>query len=146
MGRAGHKILALFLFIPGVGIAAWSMVYNVWPILVFFVLHTAALYWMVRYHWFVGQCYEDLQLSRDHLTITRVSPSGESHTEKVSPQWLQVVYPNVPEKDAPLMVGSHGRTIEIGTFLAPQEKYDLSLELHKALRNRRDALIHLTDE
>lgn len=142
MGRAGHKILARLLILPGLVVAALSMAYGVWPIIVFYVVHTAILYWMIRYHWFIGQGYETLRLTDEALEIKRVSAFGLERTESLPPHWLQVLFPDKPDRKSQLTVASHGLSTEVGAFLTVPEKQEVAMALRKALRDRRAALVH----
>lgn len=104
-----------------------------WGLLPFVVLALAALWWGVQYGWRHGGTREELVLSRDLLTVTRHDPGRKPRFWQANPYWVRLTL----RADGPVedyLVASDGqRSVELGAFLAPEERQTLRVELEDAL-------------
>jgi uncharacterized membrane protein len=118
-----------------------------WPILGFFGLDVALVYFAFRFNYRAGRLVETIHLTRSALLIRRIHPGGRIEEWSLQPYWLRVkAVPTSEEVGSPLaeiQLASHGRKISIGCFLTDDERDTLSLELSSALakcRERPDSL------
>lgn len=125
-------LLGTISFIAGV---SFVMV-GAWPVFGFMGLDVLLVYLAFRVNYRSSRRYETLKLTDDSLTVLRVSPNGRRRRFRFQPYWLQVDMDDPPQPGSPLVLRSHGRELEIGKFLTPEEKLDLA----KALRAELDSL------
>ena len=65
-----------------IGIAFLSM--GAWPVLGFFGLDVALIYWAFRANYRAGREFETVEVAPDKLTVTRSSADGESQEVRFS--------------------------------------------------------------
>ena len=104
-----------------------------WPVVGFFGLDLALLYLAFRISYKRGKAREILAFRRDEVTLTRLSPQGVTDTDRFQPYWLRAVLEEAPAQGKILTLRSHGRAVEIGRFLAPDEKESLAEKLNEEL-------------
>ncbi len=110
-----------------------------WPILGFYLLDVALMYWAFRASYRSGRMYETVRLTRKLLTVERVSARGRVRRWSFQPYWLRVEIDDPPAHHSQLTLSSHGRSLAIGAFLAPDERYTLAEALRAALGRVRTA-------
>lgn len=108
-----------------------------WPIPGFLGLDVLLIYLAFKVNYRRGRMYETLRLTHDDLTVERVDPRGRRRAWRFQPIWLQVLIDEPPHSDSPLVLRSHGRSLAVGSFLAPQERADLARALRDALTRAR---------
>ncbi len=115
-------IVGLFFFLAGA-----------WPVVGFLGLDVLLLYLAFRVNYRHGRMYEELRLTRNQLTVQRVSHRGEKRQWRFQPYWLQVLIDEPVRHNSQLTLRSHGRDLVIGSFLAPEERLTLAKALRGAL-------------
>ncbi len=116
-----------------------------WLVLPFFGCEIVLFWWAFRTNARDGRRFEHLRLTPDALTVARVRPSnarGKSRERRkehrfAPPHWLSVELTPRPGGDNELWLASHGRALQVGGFLTPEERDDLATALRAALRNMR---------
>jgi len=81
--------------------------------------------------------YETLQLTKTKLTVEQVAPSSRRERWRFQPYWLQVELDDNPALDGTLNLRSHGRMVEIGSFLTAEENINLANALRAGLNKLR---------
>lgn len=110
-----------------------------WPVVGFLGLDVLLIYLAFRLSYRSGRCYETVSLTRAALTVSRVDARGRGRSWRFQPTWLQVVMDDPPEHHSQLTLRSHGESLSIGAFLAPEERLDLARALRRALADLRCA-------
>jgi uncharacterized membrane protein len=110
-----------------------------WPVGAFFVLVVALVYGASRVNYRRGRMHESLALTRRDLTVRRIDHRGEVASWRFQPTWLQVLIDEPPGHHSQLVLRSHGRSLAIGAFLSPEERFDLAGELRRALARAKCA-------
>jgi len=108
-----------------------------WPVVGFFGLDVLLIYGAFKLNYHAGLQHEIIKINGETLEITRVSPSGQSKKWQFNRYWVRVKHSLDPEEEydnQPLTLTSHGRTLEIGSFLSNDEKHEFSGVLRDALR------------
>ena len=137
LGRHGYAIL-----IAGTAVvmALYGLVFLVigaWPIF-FFLGAEWLLFWFLFSKNHRGDDRaERIRLYADHLLFERYDRKGGHTKERLQPYWLNVILERAEAPDNTLYLRSHGRSIEVGAFLAPQERRDLAAELGAVLSRHR---------
>ena len=130
--RAFHIMMgvsAAVLFILSLGF----FLAGAWPVVGFFGLDLVLLYLAFRVSYKRGKAREILEFRPGEITLTRISPQGVSYTDRFQSYWLRAVLEEAPAQGKILTLRSHGRAVEIGRFLAPDEKESLVEKLNEEL-------------
>lgn len=122
-------VLATISFVLG----GLSMALGFWPVFGFYGLDMLALYAAFRVSYRRARRYETIELTAEALTVERVDPRGRRERFALQPYWLRVEIDDPPRPGSRLVVASHGRAFEIGSFLTPGEKLDFARALKREL-------------
>lgn len=115
-----------------------------WPVMGFMGLDVLAVYIAFKINYRRARLFETVQLTNDTLTVRRVSPNGEEREWQFMPSWVRVRMDNPPTRESPLTLSSHGKVLEIGAFLTPEERLEVAEALREALMRQQGALVDNT--
>ena len=104
-----------------------------WPVFGFFGLDIALLYLAFRLNYRSGRLVETICLNDRELVITRRFPNGRIREWRFVPYWVQVSLDSPLGHDSKLVLSSHGRHIQLGSFLTPEERQEVAGALRTAL-------------
>lgn len=137
LGPRGFLILMLAIgavsFVTGIVF----LMLGAWPVLGFFGLDVLLVYIAFRLNYRAGRAYEQVELTRDLLKITRVSSRGVIETFDFNPYWVRVRLAERPDGRAHLKLASHGRELEFGLCLNDDERREFARVLDGALATAR---------
>ncbi len=109
-----------------------------WGVLPFFVLVVAGLWIALRRSYADGKLTEELTLWSDRIALVRHNPRGPAQEWSADPHWVRV---RLHEAGGPvekyLTLRGGGREVELGAFLSPREREELSVALTRALARLR---------
>lgn len=108
-----------------------------WPVMPFLGLDVLLLVWAFHRCRQRAQSYEHIVLSLSRLHITRHPFGGQSREISLNPYWLNVAIEEEAEQPRHLLLSSHGRSVEVGGFLGPDERVRLAQLLRQALTAAR---------
>lgn len=108
-----------------------------WPVAFFCGVDIVVVWLAFKINYAQGRRHERVMLTDDALWISRVLPSGHETRWKLSPFWTRVMINRPVEHDTQLKLVEKGRTLILGSFLAPNERGELADALEKALANAR---------
>lgn len=108
-----------------------------WPVVGFLGLDILVVYVAFRLNYRAARAYETLRLTPAELEITQVDARGRGRRIVFQPYWLAVDMDDPPRRDSRLTLRTHGRWLEIGRFLTPEEKLGLAQALRQALSRAR---------
>jgi uncharacterized membrane protein len=123
-------------FILSVG----CVVLGAWPITGFFGLDVALVYVAFRASYRSARKTEHLRLTQDEMTVERIGVRGDRRAWRFEPFWLRLIFEEPDEDSNRLYLASHGKTLSIGSFLAPTERKKLYLDLKHAFARWRASL------
>lgn len=119
-------------------VAVYFTALGAWPVLPFFGCELLLIVWAFRANARDGRMFERLRLTPEELTVAHVRPSGRKQQHRFAPpHWLSVDLETRPGGDNALWLASHGRTLQVGRFLTPEERAGLADALRDALRQLR---------
>ena len=113
-----------------------------WPVFGFFGLAAALIFVAFKVNYRSARMYETIRLTEDDLTVVRVNASGRIQRWSFQPYWLKVDMEDPPQQDSKLMLSSHGKSLVIGSFLAPHERAEFARALERALYKLRQPVTH----
>ena len=109
-----------------------------WALLPFPAAAVAGIWWAIERSYKDGAIREELRLWPDKISLTRHSPHQPAQLWDANPHWVQVVLhaTDGPVEDYVTLKGA-GREVEIGAFLAIEERRTLYADLSVRLRKLR---------
>ena len=128
--------VALFNFV----FALSFVLRGAWPIAPFMGADVALLAWAFRASRRAARRYEHLTLTPDNLRILRQPVKGKADEVALNPYWVRVEMDNPPEPWSPLTLWSHGKGLEIGSFMSPDARAAFADVLRSALRRARETV------
>lgn len=133
---------SFFLLMAFIGVISFCagvafVMVGAWPVFGFFAIDIVLVFLAFKLNFRDARRYETLQLTKTTLTVERVAPSGKRERWRFQPYWLQVDLDDDPAPDSALTLRSHGRMVEIGSFLTAEEKIDLANALRTELNKLR---------
>jgi uncharacterized membrane protein len=111
-----------------------------WPVTPFFGIDVLLVYIAFRISYRRAKLREELRLTDESLTVERVGLKGERTRWQFQPFWLRLVFEEKDEHTNRLVLGSHGRSLVVGSFLGPAERRGVALGLKDALARWRARL------
>ena len=125
--------------------AAASVLYSVpfflmraWPVVGFFGLDVALVYWAFRANFRGARAFERLRVGYYELSLARVSERGERREWRFNPAWVRLE--RFDDDDYGLLrlwLRARERRWEIGGFLGPEQREDAAKALARALADAR---------
>lgn len=137
---AGFALLMAVLGGVGFVTGVLFLAIGAWPVFGFLGLDVLGLYLAFRISYARARTTADrVRLSADALTLDRVRPRQPVRRWSFQPYWLRVVLDEGTANGRPrLVLTSHGRRVEIGAFLGPDERARVAGVLGEALRRYRE--------
>ena len=125
--------LLVFGFILSVALgiaAAFSLIFGAWPILPFAGIEMAVLYLAFRYIDRHAADYERITIRGDSVAV-EVREGTEIRRFEFNRCWAHVV---CEDGGARLALRSHGREVQVGTHLCPEQRLEMARDLARELR------------
>ena len=105
-----------------------------WPVVGFFGLDVALLYWAFKLNYARAAAYEEVTVTAAELKLRKVSHRGEVHEWTLNPLWTKL------DREAHadfgllrLFLVSRGKRLAVANFLGPQERESFAEALANAL-------------
>jgi uncharacterized membrane protein len=138
LGPVGFNLLMIAIaglsFVAG--LAFWLM--GAWPVVGFFGLDILLIQLAFRLNYRAARAYEEVEVTRDSLTVRKVSASGRTRRYEFNPYWARLEVDRRPDRlISHLRVASHGQRLEIASFLGPEERESFSTAFLAALAEAR---------
>jgi uncharacterized membrane protein len=111
-----------------------------WPVTPFMGLDVALLAWAFRTSQRRARRFEHVTLTTGNLHILRQSERGAADEVALNPYWVRVEMDDPPEPWSKLILKSHGKGWQIGSFLSPEARAAFADVLRAALRRARDTV------
>ncbi|MEM9232329.1 MAG: DUF2244 domain-containing protein [Pseudomonadota bacterium] len=123
-------ITAFMLTVPLWGISGTPVF---WGLLPFMVMAFWALWYAIRRNGRNLRLSETLWIWRDEVRVERSEPNGRVLRWQADPMKVRLHLHKDAKVEDYLTVTGGGREIELGSFLAPEERVDLAVEVERAL-------------
>lgn len=108
-----------------------------WPVTIFCLVDIFIVWVAFRISYRQGRLHERVRLAPEHLTVSRVLPSGHESRWELQPFWTRIEIDDPVRHESQLRLISHGKVLVIGAFLAPKERGELARALQTALGKAR---------
>ncbi len=133
LGRLGFIAVMAGVTAVSLGLGGYFFSQGAWPVLGFFGLDIALLYLAFRLSYRAGRLRETVCITRDSVVVRRIAPAGNVAEWHFNPYWLRIALTDPEEHHSRIVLSSHGNSLVIGSFLAPEERVTLVRALHAAL-------------
>ena len=133
LGRAGFVAVMAGTVMVSVGFGTHFLLQGAWPVFGFFGLDIALLYLAFRLSYRAGRLRETIRVTGEEVVVRRIAPNGRTTEWRFNPYWLRVTLDEPVEHHSQITLSSHGRSLVIGPFLAPEERASLARALRAAL-------------
>jgi uncharacterized membrane protein len=136
----GSKGFLIVMIVVGIISFAAGIVFTLmgaWPVLGFFGLDVAAVYFAFKWNYRSARAHETVQLSDDVLKIRKVDARGKATAWTCQPYWARVQYDEEAEEDVAIDITSHGRRLTVAAFLSPEERIQFGKALRLELEHHR---------
>jgi uncharacterized membrane protein len=133
---------ALRLVVGGVAIVnfAFGLMFilrGAWLVTPFLGIDVLLLIWALNTGRIAARAFERVRLTPANLSIVHQPARGAPRQFTLNPYWVRVDMDDPPTRTSRLVVWSHGRGIQIGTFLVPEERLSFAQALRGALSRAR---------
>lgn len=137
LSRRGFMILMGILCAISFAAGVAFVSIGAWPVFGFFGLDVLAVYWAFRINYRAGSMVETIRLTDESLVVGRLSPRGAYDEWRFQPFWVRVLVDEPRPHETRVMLASHGKSVEIGNFLSPDERIEVAEALKAALARLR---------
>jgi uncharacterized membrane protein len=139
MGRSGLTLLAVLLGSASALLGLTLALFGAWPVLGFMGAEVALVLTLMALHlrW-SRRALEVVVLTEAALTVRRTDGRGRQEEAVLQPYWARLQLLEHHGRVSELVLWQRGRRVEIGRFLAEEEKRDLAEALSDALRRYRE--------
>lgn len=140
LSAAGFNLLmvAVMAISFAAGLAFWLI--GAWPVVGFFGLDILLIQQAFRLNYRAARAYEEVEVTRESLTVRKVSASGRLQEYGFNPYWARLEIVRRPDKlISNLRIASHGKRLDIAGFLGPDERESFSAAFSAALAEARGA-------
>jgi uncharacterized membrane protein len=119
-----------------VGLAFWLM--GAWPVVGFCALDVLLIQLAFRLNYRDARAAEEINLTRDRLSVIQISPSGVVRETGFNPYWARLEVERQPDIGVTaLRIASHGVRLAVGSFLPPVERESFAAAFSAALAKVR---------
>jgi uncharacterized membrane protein len=139
LGRPGFIILmstiALVSFIAGLAF----LYLDAWPVFGFFGLDVALVYWAFKRNYADADIFEAIEISGGELTVRKGGVKQEMQEWRFQTYWVRMeLEENMSlETCGPLWLKSHGKRLQVGSFLGSGELRAFAGVLAEALQHTK---------
>jgi uncharacterized membrane protein len=119
----------------GAGIAFVSI--GAWPVAGFFGLDVLLVYAAFRVSYRGARLSERIRVTETEIEVRRIDAYGRAQVWRAPAHWLQVRLEEPQEHHSRLILRTHGQSVAVGAFLAPEERATLAGAIKDALGRRR---------
>lgn len=135
----GFNILIAAVAVVSFALGIAFVTMGAWPVFGFFGLDAALIYWAFRRNYLDARAFEEFRLSREELSIRRVSAFGRESRFSFNPYWTRLLIDRRAHGIAGLTLSSGRQRLAIGGFLSPDERGAFADALSSALATARTA-------
>lgn len=141
MSAAAFKLVVSAVAVVNLGFGLFLILRGAWPVTPFMGADVLFLAWALNAGRLAARAYERVKLTPDSLLVLRQPARGRERRFAFNPYWVRVDMEDPPTQSSKLMLWSHGRGLQIGRFLPPEERLSFAQALRAALRYAREASI-----
>lgn len=136
----GFLVVMGLLISISVAIGVGFALAGAWPVLGFLGIDIILVYIAFRISYGAARQSERVRLSASDLEVVFAHPSGADKRAVLRAYWARISVEPENSKRVRLVIRSHGRALELGSFLGTAEKMAFAEALSDALRLAREVV------
>lgn len=135
LSQQGFALLMGFIVVISFASGMVFVSMGAWPVFGFFGLDAALLYWAFKRNFADGEVRELVQVTEKDLVIVRFVPKKPDIRYRFLKNWVTVSLDEDTTREiiGSLTIDAHGKKVEIGAFLGPQERKEFYRVFRHAL-------------
>ena len=135
LSRRGFAILMIFMAVVSFTAGMAFVRMGAWPVFGFFGLDVALLYWAFKKNFADCEIRELVEVTDSELIVHRFVPKKPVQEYHFIRHWvrLELIEDKARELIGSLVIHSHGKAVEIASFLGPDERKEFYTALYQAL-------------
>ena len=126
LSSSGFIVLMSAICIVSFAIGVVFTLMGAWPVMGFFGLDVALIYWAFRSNYRTGRAFETVEVAADRLTVTRFAANGHSERFDFQTYWVRIFLDEDPSGKTRLRLRSHGRDFIFAKFLSDDERREFA--------------------
>lgn len=138
LGPHGFRLFIGFLAAINAVFAGVMISQGAWPVAGFLGLDVLAVYVAFRLSYAQVRAFERFVIEGETLIVERVDKDG-GRREWTFPAYWVSVWIDEGELSTTVTLRSHGRSLEVGSYLAPFERKDFAAALRKTLAQAKSS-------
>jgi uncharacterized membrane protein len=138
LGRTGFLLVLMTFAASWLFVGAIALSRGAWPVLGYCGLDLVAVYVAFKLNYRSAKACEEISLSRIELKIRQFAPSGRVRQHHFNPFWARFRVARHDEIGITSMnVEGHGRSVQVGSFLNPDDRENFASAFSQALATTR---------
>jgi uncharacterized membrane protein len=138
LGRTGFLVLMAVISVVSFGAGMAFLLMGAWPVLLFFGLDVAMIYWAFRVNYRSACAFEEIVVTPTMLRVRRMTHRGRRSEWTLNPLWVRLDRRVIADYGVErLYLVSSGRRLSIAGFLGAEEKAGFADALAGALQAAR---------
>ncbi len=130
-------IVLLVVAAMNLAFAGYFLSRGAWPVTPFMGADVALLAWAFHTSRMAANRFEQVTLTPANLTVLSQPAKGTARQHSFNPYWVRVELEQITEHSNRLYLRSHGKSLQVGSFLAPAIRKSFAAALRTALSNAR---------
>jgi uncharacterized membrane protein len=126
-------IVLAIVALMNIGFGMLFVLRGAWPVTPFMGLDVVLLGWAFHASRVAARAYEHVVLTTSNLFIAHQPPRGALRETVLNPYWVSVQLEQPEDMPRKLMLRSHGKSVQVGSFLGPRERRSFADALKSAL-------------
>jgi uncharacterized membrane protein len=130
-----HVLLMVLIVVALMNIAfgALFVLRGAWLVTPFMGADVALLAWAFRASRIAARAYEHVTLTPSELLVAHQPPKGTERRIVLNPYWVNIHLEQPEDMPRKLTLRSHGKSVQVGSFLGPRERRSFADALKAAL-------------
>jgi len=120
-----------------IAFASMFVLRGAWPIAPFMGADVALLAWAFHSSRLAARAYEHVTLTASRLCVQQHPARGSEREVSLNPYWVHVHLEQPEDMPRKLTLRSHGKSVQVGSFLGPRERLSFAEALKAALNAAR---------
>ena len=133
LGVEGFRALLFVVIVLNLIVSTVFVLAGAWPVAGFLGLDVLAIYVAFRLSYAQAAAYERITIAGAHVVVERVDERGGRQEWRFPTYWASVWFEG-DETRGTVTLRSHGRSVEVGSYLSHFERMSFANVLREALR------------
>jgi uncharacterized membrane protein len=130
-------VILAIVMLMNIGFGALFVLRDAWPVTPFMGLDVALLGWAFHASRVAARAYEHVVLTASKLCVNHQPARGAKRETVLNPYWVSVQLEQPEDMPRKLILRSHGKSVQVGSFLGPRERRSFADALKAALGSAR---------